>query len=325
MNAIEKTIFDTLAAGRGINLPGIGALYVEQRPAEFISGKSLRPPYNRIAFSPAENPAYPSAGTLEGYEEWALHSQQEGDVREINGVGVLRGGVFYPAVELYELLNPQGTEPVPVKPRYGTGRKLLIGIGVIAVAALVMAVVVQISRFADRKADTGETPAAIRIAREEAAGASSRGESTIAPAVAEEVKEETVADNRTVGTTPGKNAETENRSAGTVATATDMENGTANDAIADEIQRSLEEYASPNVASGPEFHLVAGVFSDPANADRLIAADPLGIGSANYRKVGFSGGKTLVSVFSSTDRAAVEARKRALAGVNNELWIYEKP
>ena len=38
-----------------------------------------------------------------------------------------------------------------------------------------------------------------------------------------------------------------------------------------------------------------------------------------------SGGKTLVSVFSSTDRAAVEARKRALAGVNNELWIYEKP
>jgi len=195
MNAIEKTIFDTLAAGRGINLPGIGALYVEQRPAEFISGKSLRPPYNRIAFSPAENPAYPSAGTLEGYEEWALHSQQEGDVREINGVGVLRGGVFYPAVELYELLNPQGTEPVPVKPRYGTGRKLLIGIGVIAVAALVMAVVVQISRFADRKADTGETPAAIRIAREEAAGASSRGESTIAPAVAEEVKEETVADN----------------------------------------------------------------------------------------------------------------------------------
>ena len=159
----------------------------------------------------------------------------------------------------------------------------------------------------------------------EAAGASSRGESTIAPAVAEEVKEETVADNRTVGTTTGKNAETENRSAGTVATATDMENGTANDAIADEIQRSLEEYASPNVASGPEFHLVAGVFSDPANADRLIAADPLGIGSANYRKVGFSGGKTLVSVFSSTDRAAVEARKRALAGVNNELWIYEKP
>ena len=141
----------------------------------------------------------------------------------------------------------------------------------------------------------------------------------------EEVKEETVADNRTVGTTTGKNAETENRSAGTVATATDMENGTANDAIADEIQRSLEEYASPNVASGPEFHLVAGVFSDPANADRLIAADPLGIGSANYRKVGFSGGKTLVSVFSSTDRAAVEARKRALAGVNNELWIYEKP
>ena len=88
---------------------------------------------------------------------------------------------------IYELLNPQGTEPVPVKPRYGTGRKLLIGIGVIAVAALVMAVVVQISRFADRKADTGETPAAIRIAREEAAGASSRGESTIAPAVAEEV------------------------------------------------------------------------------------------------------------------------------------------
>ena len=147
MNAIEKTIFDTLAAGRGTNLPGIGALYVEQSPAGFISGKPLRPPYNRIAFSPAENPAYPSAGTLEGYEEWALHSQQEGDVREINGVGVLRGGVFYPAVELYELLNPQGTEPVPVKPRYGTGRKLLIGISGIAVAALVMAVVVRIYPF----------------------------------------------------------------------------------------------------------------------------------------------------------------------------------
>ena len=322
MNTIEKQIFDTLAAGGGINLPGLGSLHVERRATRFISGKTLRPPHNQVVFLPTQNPAYPSADTTGNYAEWLRHTAQGTEVREFNGVGVLRGTAFYPSVELHELLNPQGTEPVAVKSRYGAGRKLLVGLGVVAAAALVLLLVVRIGDFAGRQADIRQPRTNLRTAQTEAAGAEARGESTITPTVAEEVREEALSAGNTGSTFETVAADA--TSAATENLPTDNAPATADNGseeAIDNIQHSLEAYA----ATTPRYHLVAGVFSDPANADKLIAKDPLGIGSANYRKVAFGNGKTLVSAFSSADRAAAEKRKRQLAAVNNELWIYEKP
>lgn len=72
------------------------------------------------------------------------------------------------------------------------------------------------------------------------------------------------------------------------------------------------------------YHIVAGVFSNEENADKMIAGDPLGIGLPNYRKLPFGTSRTLVSAFASEDRPTAETRMRELRKTNEDLWIYEQ-
>lgn len=314
MNKIEKTIFDALAAGGGINLPDIGSLRTEQCAAEFISAKSLLPPHSRIVFSMEANPAYPTVARDEEYLRWLEHAVHTDGVVEINGVGVLREGIFYPSVELHDTINPQGAQPIDVKRHHGTRDRFLVGAAVIAGAALIMTIVIAINEFVMGRDTAG--PAPEYVAEAEETIAASRGESTIAPAVAEEACEEVAEELDT--------AVAAEETVSEAAAATDI-------APEDAIQQQLENYAAtasvpaetaPATPSATVYHLVVGVFSTPSNADRMIREDALGIGSANYTKADFGNGRTLVSACSSTDRKTVEARKRELAGRNSDLWIY---
>lgn len=314
MNKTEKTIFDALAAGGGINLPGIGSLRTEQCAAEFISAKSLLPPHSRIVFSMEANPAYPTVARDEEYLRWLEHAVHTDGVVEINGVGVLREGIFYPSVELHDTINPQGAQPIDVKRHHGTRDRFLVGAAVIAGAALIMTIVIAINEFVMGRDTAG--PAPEYVAEAEETIAASRGESTIAPSAAEEAFEEVAEEFDTSSAAEETVSE--------AAAATDI-------APEDAIQQQLENYAAtasvpaetaPATPSATVYHLVVGVFSTPSNADRMIREDALGIGSANYTKADFGNGRTLVSACSSTDRKTVEARKRELAGRNSDLWIY---
>ncbi len=306
MNKTEKTIFDALAAGGGINLPDIGSLRTEQCAAEFISAKSLLPPHSRIVFSMEANPAYPTVARDEEYLRWLEHAVHTDGVVEINGVGVLREGIFYPSVELHDTINPQGAQPIDMKRHHGTRDRFLVGAAVIAGAALIMTIVIAINEFVMGRDTAG--PAPEYVAEAEETIAASRGESTIAPAVAEEAFEEVAEEFDTAAAAEETVSE--------AAAATDI-------APEDAIQQQLENYAAMTSApSETVYHLVVGVFSTPSNADRMIREDALGIGSANYTKADFGNGRTLVSACSSTDRKTVEARKRELAGRNSDLWIY---
>ena len=306
MNKIEKTIFDALAAGGGINLPDIGSLRTEQCAAEFISAKSLLPPHSRIVFSIEANPAYPTVARDEEYLRWLEHAVHTDGVVEINGVGVLREGIFYPSVELHDTINPQGAQPIDVKRHHGTRDRFLVGAAVIAGAALIMTIVIAINEFVMGRDTAG--PAPEYVAETEETIAASRGESTIAPAVAEEACDEVAEEFDTAAAAEETVSE--------ASAATDI-------APEDAIQQQLENYAAMTSApSETVYHLVVGVFSTPSNADRMIREDALGIGSANYTKADFGNGRTLVSACSSTDRKTVEARKRELAGRNSDLWIY---
>lgn len=318
MNKTEKTIFDALAAGGGINLPEIGSLHTEQCAAEFISSKSLLPPHSKVVFSKDANPSYPSIAKDEEYTHWLEHAVHSDGVVEINGVGVLRGGVFYPSVELHDTINPQGAQPIDVKRHYGTRDKFLVGAAVVAGAALIMTIVIAINEFVmSREKDI---PAQEYVAETEETVAASRGESTIAPAVAEESFEEVAEELDTT------------KAVEETATETTVEETPADEiSPEDAIQQQLEDYAAtasvpaepaPATQSATVYHLVVGVFSTPDNADKMIREDALGIGSANYTKADFGKGRTLVSACSSTDRKTVEARKRELAGRNGDLWIY---
>lgn len=317
MNHIEKSIFDTLARRRGINLPGVGSLSVVHVPAEFITDSSIRPPHNKIIFSPSANPQYVSAGDMEGYEEWLRHTTQGRGVREINGVGVIKGNIFYPSVELHGILNPHGTQPVAVKPRYHLKRKIAVGAGVAAAAAVVIMAVVFIDRFAGanmRAEENMEGTAA--LVKQEAEGAASRGESTIEAAVASGIGEEIEA--KSDISAPVQSAPVQS-----APDADDPHSEHGSPEMEMDTEKSLTDYA-PTAADRHIYYLVVGVFSEPQNADKLVSRDPLGIGSLNYRKSEFRNGKILVSAFSSPDREEVERRRRELSSINRELWIYEK-
>lgn len=292
MNNIERTIFDILASGGGINLPGIGVLFVGRQGAELLEKGKVRPPQNKVFFKEAADSSFSSAESLSGYAQWLSAAKQKGNAIEIGGVGVLRGGVFYPSVELHKLLNPDNNEPVKARRKVGAGKKVMVGILVVGAAALVLWLVVSIDFWTRKETD----PSADSIAYQEQRDASARGESTIAPAVAAEAEEEIDA------AQAEKAQET---------------------AVEDVIQKQLEGYASTETASSDTYYLVAGVFSEAANADKMIAADPLKIGSGNYSEMPF-GDKTLVSAYSSKDRAAVEKRRRELSSVDDALWIYER-
>lgn len=296
MNTIEKIIFDALAAGRGINLPGVGSLYVERQPAEFVSKKVLRPPHNKILFSTVPRAGCESVATYGDYGAWLEHAAQSKEVLEINGVGVLRSGLFYPSVELHDILNPVGMNFAPIKKKAGFGKKFLVGVGVIVIAAVVILLVSVVDKYVVKKSLSDyESKSEERLYRDEIAGADARGESTIAPVVASDV-------------------EVELSDAGTEA----AESGQVEDVI----EQQLSDYAVNATPAQSAYYLVAGVFSDPINADKLIATDPLKIGKGNYTKLPFKGGKTLVSAYSSTDREAVERRRRELSGINSDLWVY---
>lgn len=293
MNAIEKKIFDTLVSGRGINLPGVGSLSVERYPAEFISKGSLKPPHNKVVFSSSVNVAFGSAGDEARYAEWLAEANRDG-VLEIKEVGVLRDGIFYPSVELHKMLNPGVPDALKVRRRASAGKKLLIALGVIAAAGVVLWLVVSIDSWTRRDMTGGKEES---IALEEQRIASQQGEGTIAPVVAPEAEEiiaEQVAE-KTDETTPE-----------------------------DIIQKGLENYTSAGNTASVQYSLVVGVFSTDKNADKLIASDPLHIGKESYKKMPFKGGKILVSAYSSTDKNQVDARRRELASINGDLWVYEQ-
>lgn len=285
MDNVSKTIFDALASGGGINLPGIGSLHVEHCPAEFEDGTTLRPPYNRVIFSQSENPAYPSAGAVEGYSEWVGNFAPDSEAIEISGVGVLRGGVFYPAVELHDIINPQGTVPVEVQRRRLPRDKFLIGASVVAVIAIVLAIVVIVNSSLDSGIGSDSRYAA---------------ESESAVVVVESVQEpeQAVAE-------PARTSEV-----------------AAEPAV--EVAEPVKAQPAARSATDMRYHLVIGVFTDPDNVDKLIASDPFGIGSENYITFAFGAGNTLVSAFASDDRAAVDKRRRELSSIDDELWIYQR-
>ena len=126
MSNVDKAIIETLVRQHGINLPGIGSLSVRFVPAEFIDSATIRPPHREVEFSEHSGAGYPSAGSVAGYAEWAEHIECDDELLTLNGLGVVRGAVFYPSEVLYDSLNPQGSEPVAI--RKHRNNKLLWGI-----------------------------------------------------------------------------------------------------------------------------------------------------------------------------------------------------
>ena len=75
-----------------------------------------------------------AAGAQDVYDRW-LSRTREGDVLTIEGVGVLKFKNFTLAPAFDRLLNPQGHEPVRIKPARRLDWALWVGIAAIVIAA----------------------------------------------------------------------------------------------------------------------------------------------------------------------------------------------
>ena len=278
MEPLERILFDTLAHGRRVTLPGVGTLAVERVVASFVSGRSLRPPYYKVVFVPQEDAAGRSLGEEPGYAAWLKGTEREQGVRDFGPAGILRDGTFEMTPALAERLNPQGTDPVPLHPASRAGRVVAVVAGVLVVA---VAVIWWGSRSGD--VDVREVRAPQTVAAE---------------------------------------ARPVDDGAATAVRVAEQEAATPADTLSAASPAAVLPEAEP--AAGPLFHVVVGVFSEEVNADKLIAADPLGIGTAGYRKVPFRNSQLLVSAFASTDRAAADSCRRVLSRRNGELWVYEQ-
>ena len=126
VDEVNRLVGNLLAAGSGVFLPGVGSLFVERRGARRLSKRSVQPPCRVVSFSSQQQGVSladelartlhcDAAGAQDVYDRW-LSRTREGDVLTIEGVGVLKFKNFTLAPAFDRLLNPQGHEPVRIKP-----------------------------------------------------------------------------------------------------------------------------------------------------------------------------------------------------------------
>ncbi len=108
MNRVENIIFNELAAHRAVALPRIGTLRVVRHPARVVGGV-VTPPHNFVTYSLETDGDIPTVLDLGAddneYAAWLAGAMNEGVLR-IDGVGTLILGEFTPCEELERALNP---------------------------------------------------------------------------------------------------------------------------------------------------------------------------------------------------------------------------
>ena len=146
VDEVNRLVGNLLAAGSGVFLPGVGSLFVERRGARRLSKRSVQPPCRVVSFSSQQQGVSladelartlhcDAAGAQDVYDRW-LSRTREGDVLTIEGVGVLKFKNFTLAPAFDRLLNPQGHEPVRIKPARRLDWALWVGIAAIGIAAV---------------------------------------------------------------------------------------------------------------------------------------------------------------------------------------------
>lgn len=146
VDEVNRLVGDLLAGSGEVFLPGVGALYVERRGAKRLSRRSVLPPSRAVSFTSQQRGVALPAALAEKvhcseeeakqiYDRW-LARVREGDTLTVEGVGVLKFKSFTLSPAFDRLLNPQGHEPVRIKPARSFDWALWVGIAAIAVAAV---------------------------------------------------------------------------------------------------------------------------------------------------------------------------------------------
>ena len=313
VNEINRLVGDLLAGGGEVFLPGVGSLYTERRGARRISRRSVVPPSRAVSFT----------------------SQERG----VSQVAEISGAVQCDAAEA-QRLNPQGREPVRIKPARKFDWALWIGIAAILVALgfggyeflkLYDEGPEEIAQTTgipgpdtNAGAATAESPAAIPAAADSGATTGSAASASGADAAK--------AAGTTADTASGTNAETRSEpaasgaNAGTAASSVGGQ-GSAPAGQKDVAPAKRPETRSAGTADAPASlvsgrrYVVLGVFSTPENAARAVDTaaekDP-SVRCGIYR----FGTKFMVSPFESADTEACALFVRNYSDRFPGLWTY---
>lgn len=321
MRTVSKIIFNMLASGRGVNLPEIGSLGVREIPARMSGKKSVVPPGREIVYEESENDGCISVvseieriGEVSAEDAQGVYRQWKdevsvGGIVDIDGVGSIAGGVFTPSVEINDLLNPMQSAPVKMKRRVSA---LDIICGLCALAAIAFAGYLYFSGAFDTGTDNtvGEYERPQKLREESISGTGqydeTRGESTgEGGLVAEDVIEEMLMASQN---TPEPQSQPQ-QSQSSVSAATTTAKPTA---------------ATPSgVMVSGRYYVVAGVFDDPANADKAAQAIAAREPSLRAEKYPYAG-KTMVTIFSSDNNAEAQNAVRRYSHLSKDLWVYKK-
>ncbi len=330
VDEVNRLVGNLLAAGSGVFLPGVGSLFVERRGARRLSKRTVLPPCRVVSFSSQQQGVSladelartlhcDAAGAQDVYDRW-LSRTREGDVLTIEGVGVLKFKNFTLAPAFDRLLNPQGHEPVRIKPARRLDWALWVGIAAIVIAAgFGGAEFLRIN-----SSDIPEPGAAAEVARTlPAADAGIPADSSATAGVTDDGTATAVAGTKAAETdVAGSSAA---GAAGTADSAGDRTDAAVTRADARPAgQRpgpAARVSAEPASLVSGHRYVVLGVFSTPENAARAAAdaeARDASVRCGVYR----FGNKFMVSPFEAPDAEACTLFIRNYSDRFPGLWTY---
>jgi len=330
VNEINRLVGDLLAGGGEVFLPGVGSLYTERRGARRISRRSVVPPSRAVSFTSQERGVSLVAEYLPTEASGCINYQGEVWYRKH----------FTPDAAFDRRLNPQGREPVRIKPARKFDWALWTGIAAILVALgfggyeflkLYDEGPEEIAQTTgipgpdtNAGAATADSPAAIPAAADSGA--------TTGPAASASGADAAKAAGTTADTASGTNAEMRSEpaasgaNAGTAASSVGGQ-GSAPAGQKDVAPAKRPETRSAGTADAPASlvsgrrYVVLGVFSTPENAARAVDAaaekDP-SVRCGIYR----FGTKFMVSPFESADTEACALFVRNYSDRFPGLWTY---
>lgn len=325
VDEVNRLVGDLLAGCGEVFLPGVGALYVERRGAKRLSRRSVLPPSRAVSFtSQQRGVALPVAlagkvhcseeEAKEIYDRW-LARVREGDTLTVEGVGVLKFKSFTLSPAFDHLLNPQGHEPVRIKPARSFDWALWVGIAAIAVAAVFGG-----NEFLNLYAgDDG--PAAVTVetpVAETAVGTPAPADS-LAAAQPAGAAVDSAADSESAGTT-AVSAEQSGATAVTDASGPAAVPVRQSETVGQASVPAGSAEVPASLVSG-RYYVVLGVFSTPENAARAAAEavkKDASVRCGIYRY----GSKYMVSPFEAADAEACALFIRNYSDRFPGMWPY---
>lgn len=333
VDAVNKLIANQIAGSGEVFLPDVGSLFVERRPAQRLSKRSVLPPCRVVGFSSQQRGASlleaiaraaqcTDEQAREVYDRWLGRTRTENGV-VIEGVGELKFKNFTLEESFDALLNPQGHAPVEVRARRRRFDPVLwIGVvGIFAAAGIGLYSLYYFDRLPFGRGDATEVAAAAPGAAEASAAAERPSGATDEAAA----QNDTAAAQTDTAASEAAALPAAGDSAAPGAAPSQQPGGSASQPAATQPATAGQQ---PAAATGDPARLVRGtkyvvmgVYSTRQNAERAVAVAATGERPMRCTVYRF-GEKWMVSPFASEDAAACARFIGEHRAAFPDLWTY---